>query len=215
MINSPAQTLVETETDRLLTRILHFSDAVFAVAAGVLALQVRPPEFTFVTDTGGAVGAWLPLLGVAALIFLVLAHYWVMHHLLFSVVTAFEGGVMWLNLLFLMGVVFLPIVVGSAIAFPGEAAVVALAAGWLALVGWVQVALWAVVRGGGQIFAGAMNVHAARYISTRLLIAPIVLSLSITLTPLSPSLALLSWLLIPVLLILLARITPAAGARNL
>ena len=68
-----------------LERIVFFSDAVFAIAATLLALEIRLPE-TNNNSFSSALFALLPSIPVYALSFVVIAAYWVAHHRLFRLV---------------------------------------------------------------------------------------------------------------------------------
>ncbi|HEX3326790.1 MAG TPA: TMEM175 family protein [Actinomycetota bacterium] len=88
-------------------RIAFFSDAVFAIAMTLLIFQLSVPHGSLAT-LDQALAARAPKLFSFALSFLVLGQYWMAHHRIFRHVRKYDSGLMWLNLLYLLGVAFLP-----------------------------------------------------------------------------------------------------------
>lgn len=90
-----------------LDRIAFFSDAVFAIAMTLLIFQLSVPHGSL-ANLDQALAARAPKLFAFALSFLVLGQYWMAHHRIFRHVGRYDSGLMWLNLLYLLGVAFLP-----------------------------------------------------------------------------------------------------------
>jgi uncharacterized membrane protein len=89
-------------------RILALSDGVFAIAITLLTLEIAVPAAT--SDAGLAkalVGLW-PRYLAYVLSFVVIARFWVMHRLIFRLIARDDAALVWLNLLLLMFVAFLP-----------------------------------------------------------------------------------------------------------
>lgn len=95
------------EDDAGLGRVLALSDGVFAIAMTLLALDLRIPD---VSDEdlphalAGHAGAYLAFL----LSFFVISRYWLNHHRIFRHIVRADGGMMRINLLFLLVVAALP-----------------------------------------------------------------------------------------------------------
>jgi uncharacterized membrane protein len=89
------------ETDRTQ----YFSDAVFAIAITLLILEIRVP------DTGplwpALVELW-PSFVAYAISFIVIGAIWLNHHLMFAKIAKADSTLMFLNLMMLMAVAFLP-----------------------------------------------------------------------------------------------------------
>jgi uncharacterized membrane protein len=87
------------------TRLEAFSDGVFAIVITLLVLELKPE--------GGGSGwqmflhIW-PKLVVYALSFVLVGLYWVAHHNMLHFVEKTDRGFLWLNLLLLMVVAFIP-----------------------------------------------------------------------------------------------------------
>jgi TMEM175 potassium channel family protein len=94
-----------------LERLVFFSDAVFAIAITLLALEIRLP-----TETGSLTNEELlrELLSIwpkylsYVISFLVIGSFWVAHHRKFRFIERFDGRLLYLNLLMLMFVAFIP-----------------------------------------------------------------------------------------------------------
>jgi uncharacterized membrane protein len=88
------------------TRLVAFSDAVFAITITLLVLEIRPP-----TDDSnllhGLVALWPSYLAYA-LTFLFIGQVWANHHVTFDHIRAADRLILLLNTLLLMAVAFLP-----------------------------------------------------------------------------------------------------------
>ena len=88
-------------------RIEYFSDAVFAIAMTLLVLDIRLPAVEPDKLWPAILDLW-PQFFAYALSFLVLALNWVFHHRKFRVIRSYDGGLIWINLVFLLFVALLP-----------------------------------------------------------------------------------------------------------
>ena len=103
------QTYVESGPS--LGRIISFSDGVFAVAITLLVLSIDVPNIPQkLADRRlpEALRALWPHYFAFALSFIIIGTFWFSHHALFLYVRRHDRRFMWLNLLFLMCIVFLP-----------------------------------------------------------------------------------------------------------
>lgn len=128
------------ETDRLLA----LSDAVVGIAITLLVLEITVP-----TVPAGATTAILPdlvaeqwhELAAYVLSFLIIGQYWVLHRRIFVHVDRHDRGVLWLNLLFLLMVAFVPYATNLFTTYPGRFGVTVYA-GVLAATGLTLMLLW-------------------------------------------------------------------------
>lgn len=93
------------------SRIEAFSDAVFAIAATLLVLQLDVPHFLGnPTDAQlwNALGQTIPSYFSLVLSFAVIGRYWVAHHWQFSRIAKSDAGLLTINLGLLLTVVALP-----------------------------------------------------------------------------------------------------------
>ena len=107
-----------------LERLLFLSDGVYAIALTLLAVELVLPESA--ADLRGSalrdslLGSWPKVLAFLTS-FTIIANFWVGHNALFQHVRRFDGGLMWLALLQLLCVAFIPFptsVIGEHIAAP-------------------------------------------------------------------------------------------------
>ena len=95
-----------------LERLILFSDAVFAIAITLLVIEIRVPEIhhsiNLTEDLGNALWEMFPEFFGFVLSFAVIGQFWTNHHRLFGLVTNFNGGLLWLNLLMLFWIVWVP-----------------------------------------------------------------------------------------------------------
>lgn len=94
-----------------LERMILFSDAVFAIAITLLIIDLKVPELEGnVTNQAltNALARLTPNIIGFLLSFLLIGLYWTVHHRLFGYVTGYTPFLLWLNLLFLLGIISLP-----------------------------------------------------------------------------------------------------------
>jgi uncharacterized membrane protein len=100
----------EPSSDVGLERILFFSDAVIAIAITLLVLDIRLPEgeFTSSSALSAALLALQPKYFAYVISFLVVASFWTAHNQKFRLIRRYDTPLIWLNMLFLMTIGFVP-----------------------------------------------------------------------------------------------------------
>jgi uncharacterized membrane protein len=192
----------ETRDDFGLGRIAFFSDAVIAIAITLLVLDIRLPEFNGdpADQLPRALFDLWPRYGSFLLSFLVVGTYWWGHHRLFRVVRRYDETFIWLNILLLVCIAFIPFassVLGEHGDQPSAAVFYAVV---IAATGLAGATLWAYASHGHRLVDSALSDRAIRSATLRVLITPTVFLLSLPLALLSPSIARATWLAIyPVL----------------
>jgi uncharacterized membrane protein len=81
---------------------------VYAIAATLLALDIHAP-ITNALLRPEHLATLLPSIGVYALSFIVIGLFWVSHHRMFEMIGRADYALVWLNILVLMTVAFLPV----------------------------------------------------------------------------------------------------------
>lgn len=94
-----------TSTVLTTTRVEAFSDAVIAIAATLLVLELHVPDPG--QDIWSSLGHQLPSLAAYVVSFLTILILWVNHHALFHAVARVDRAVLFLNGLLLLGISFL------------------------------------------------------------------------------------------------------------
>ena len=200
------------ETDRLVT----LSDGVIAIAITLLVLEITVPE----VPAGGSTAdlprlileQWPDFLAYV-LSFLVIGLYWSLHRRTFIHISRHDRGLVWLNLLFLLMVAFIPYGTSLFSRSPGRCGVM-FYAGVLALTGLSLAVLWAYASQQDLIEAG-LGSRTVLLQSARFLVSPLVFLLSIGVAVVDPTLAILTWvLLLPLNAVFQSRIVESLEAPN-
>lgn len=173
-------------------RMEGMSDGVFAIVLTLLVLQFEVPDVP-ASRLPAAVGDQETLL-VSYLLSFVVGLYWIIHHNLFQSITGHDRVLLWLNLLFLLSISFLPYpteIIGS---YGTQFAWTVYAINFV-LVGVLMTSVWAYATRAG-FTDDRIDEQDARLISIRGLISPVVFVLSIVVATQSLSLAFFTPLLI-------------------
>jgi uncharacterized membrane protein len=96
------------ENEIEFSRIVAFSDGVFAIAITLLVLNLGVPEHIRGDDLGPVLWDQRQDLFAYALSFAVIGRFWMVHHRFFGEVTGFDGRLIALNLFYLAWIVLLP-----------------------------------------------------------------------------------------------------------
>lgn len=99
------------DNTRELDRIIFFSDAIFAIVMTLLILDIPVPEIApglAQAELPSRVLELWPKFFSYVLSFLVIGTYWLAHHGTYRYIESYDRGLMWLNLLFLLSISFVP-----------------------------------------------------------------------------------------------------------
>jgi uncharacterized membrane protein len=91
-------------------RIVFFSDAVFAIVITLLVLEIKVPHLDAHNDTDlrAKLIHLLPKIFGFLASFFIIGLMWFEHHRIFRYIAAFDGGLIWRNLFFLLTISFIP-----------------------------------------------------------------------------------------------------------
>lgn len=110
-------------------RLEAFSDGVLAIVITLLVLELKAPHLAAPDDAREALAA-LAALGPKFLDYLLsfffVAVFWVNHHRFFRLVQRVDSGLLWLNVLLLLALSFVPFPTGMIGEYPGNAVGLAL-----------------------------------------------------------------------------------------
>ena len=95
-------------TERGLARLIAFSDGVVAIAITLLILPLVTSAAEITTDVWVFLAANVFQLLVMVISFLVIGRFWLIHHKMYENVASYNTKLLWANLLWLFGIVFLP-----------------------------------------------------------------------------------------------------------
>ena len=175
------------------SRIVAFSDGVFAIAITLLVLSLSVPDGVRGDDLTEALWDQRGNLLAYGISFAVIGRFWVVHHRFFSDVTGFDGRLLGLNIFYLSWIVLIPFsseVLGD---HGGSWAAVVLYAVNLAMVALVG---WAMAADAYRAGLSRMTPAQAREFRSRSLFIAGVFLASIPVAFVAPDWAPLCWLVL-------------------
>jgi uncharacterized membrane protein len=107
-MNDSAMVERNQDNEKILGRILAFSDGVFAFAITLLIIDVRLPAGISSAGLSSALAELWPNYLAFLLSFVVIGLYWSAHIRLFREIVRYDQNLIWLNLLFLLFIVIIP-----------------------------------------------------------------------------------------------------------
>lgn len=177
-------------------RILALSDGVFAIAITLLTLEIAIPAAT--SDVGlpkALLGLW-PRYLAYALSFVVIARFWVTHRLAFRLIARDDNVLVWLNLLLLMFVAFLPFPTAVLGEHAGSPAAAVLYATSVSLASVASAAYWWYASGRGGLLRPDVARAQVRAIRARGLAGPIFFALTLPIAVFAPYSAEILWVFV-------------------
>lgn len=201
--HSPEHRQTSVEQDSLgLERLLFFSDAVFAIAITLLALELRLPSLGGSLTNDQLLQALLaiwPKYFSYALSFFVIGAFWMGHHRKFRFILRYDTNLILLNIFLLMWIAFIPFPTAIIGETENRTAVIFYAL-VMAVAGLLNAALWVYASRNNRLIESGFTPQQKRRETIRALIVPGVFLLSIGLAFIQPVIAIYSWLLIAIVL---------------
>jgi uncharacterized membrane protein len=193
-----------------MDRVEFFSDAVFAIAMTLLVVTLVVPVSVPLEELRQALHDLSDQLFAFALSFVVIGQFWIAHHRLFRLIRSYDLALLWLNLLHLLGICFLPFPTELLGRYFGSNIAGFLYGGTLTATSLVGAAIWfyALARG----LAPSVDADVQRATTFRAIMTPIAFAVGTAFVPLSMWVAVAIWgLLLP---ITRAAVTVAARIKN-
>src|SRR6266404_3230024 len=195
------------------SRLEYFSDAVLAIVITLLILGLTDKYRGFAQYKSQKVlidqllGLWPQVLGYV-LSFLLIANYWFLHHMMFHFIRRVDRALLWLNILFLMSVAFIPFPTGLlAECIFHESNVILILYGCSHIVISLSLfALWWYATGGYRLVSRDVDAVAIRYITRWILVGPLFYGIGLAVSFVSVPVALLFYLITPLIYVLPGRI---------
>jgi uncharacterized membrane protein len=176
-------------------RVLFFSDAVFAIAITLLVVDLRVPDV--VLNASHQLHADKYRILGFAISLLVIGLFWMGHHRLFRYITALDRPIIFLNILFLGTIAFLPY--PTALLFASSTKQVAATVFYAACVagaGLVELAIWLYALRADGLVPASVSPALRRYVTAQILPTPVVFGLSIPVAFVAPGVAPFTWILL-------------------
>jgi uncharacterized membrane protein len=181
-------------------RILNFSDGVFAIAITLMVLSLSVPVLTGSSAgsdlPAGLITEWPAFLGYF-ISFFVIGTWWIVHHRYFQYLTGFNLQLLWLNLLFLLCITLVPFLTNLIIIYHESVLAVSLYASVQSAAGCIMFIIWKYSTDHHRFVDPSINPGFVRYLSFRAIITIFSFLLSIPIALLSPTVAQVSWAIIP------------------
>ena len=186
----------EGETGRDRDRIVNLSDGVFAIAITLLILDIRVPNIpeNMVSSQlpGALLSLWPKYLGYI-LSFVGISTFWIIHHSIFRTIRSYNRIILYLNLLFLMVVAFVPFPTSLLGEYGDHQLPVAIYAATLAVGRLLLTAIhWYSTRN-DRLLDEPQDPATVRFFLIRGLTIPVIFLLSIVISFFSVSVAIWTW----------------------
>jgi uncharacterized membrane protein len=177
-------------------RILALSDGVFAIAITLLILEIAVPATTSDAGLSKALLRLWPHYLAYLISFVVIARFWVIHRQAFQLIARDDEVLVWLNLLLLLFVSFLPFpaaVLGQHAGSPAAAVLYAIV---VILASLTTAAYWWYASGRGGLLRPDAPRAQIRALRARGLSAPVLFTLSLPVAVFAPYAAEVVWILV-------------------
>jgi uncharacterized membrane protein len=176
-------------------RILALSDGVFAIALTLLILDIAVPATTSDNDLAKVLLDLWPRYLAYALSFLVISRFWVIHRQAFRLIVRGDPALVWLNLLLLLFISFLPFptaVLGEHTGSPAAAVLYAVA---VCLTSAASAAYFWYASGRGNLLGPDVGRGYIRAMRARALSGPVFFVLTVPIAAFAPYVAAAVWFL--------------------
>jgi len=181
-----------------MERLIFFSDAVFSIAVTLLALEIRLP--TDKSSLGNdellqmLLALWPKYLAYV-LSFLIVGSFWLGHHRRFHFIKRYDSRLIFLNLVLLMVIAFIPFPT-AVISEHGNQTATIFYALTMAVTGLLSTGIWVYAAHNHRLIDPDLPAHTIRRDTLRQLAVPAVFLLSVGLAFINYDLAKYSWILV-------------------
>lgn len=198
------------ETSLELERIVFFTDAVTAIVATILVIDLRLPELAAPELASQLIDVLLtmsPKLVSYALSFFVIGSFWMRHHSMFSHIRRYDYRLIWLNILYLLFLALIPFVTAVLGASFFASLAVMLYSAIVSTTAFLHLAVWEYASRGNRLIAEETPREVIRYERLRPLMSALAFLLAIPLTFFIGAFAIAAWIFVPVSFIGYRRVT--------
>ncbi len=195
-----SNTSENNQDQRSLERLIFFSDAVFAIAITLLTLDIRLPNIDVSRSNTELLQSMLALGSkyMAYIIsFLVIGLIWIGHHRKFRLIQRYDNNLMWINLLLLMIIAFIPYPTSLISAYANQTATIFYASVMI-VASLLSLALWRYAAYKNRLIDPRLGRRQRRRETLSPILTVGVFLLSIGLAFIDSGLARISWVLMAV-----------------
>jgi uncharacterized membrane protein len=183
-----------------IERIVFFSDAVMAIAMTLLAVDLKIPQIAGSLNAeqlGQTLSSMSPQFISFFISFMLVGIYWAFHLRMFRFIKRSGGGLILLNLIFLLAIVMLPFTSNLVGAYGNLALADVLYASNAAFVGLAALLIWLYATHGRRLVGEDLDAGVIRLVLIGGLGAPLGFLLSIPVALLDPSATQYVWWFVP------------------
>ena len=198
-------------TSNELDRIVFFSDAVMAIAVTLLAVELKSPDVE-PSQLPQALIQLTPMVASFALSFLIIASFWVMHHMTFSYIRDYDYKLVWLNIFFLMFIALTPFASSLWGSYIFDETALMVYSFVIAMAGFFRASIWEYAVRGHRFVDSDLNQNTIKRIRIRNLLTPIAFGVSIPAILINVSFIAI-WIVVPISIILFRKL-PKSGRKS-
>jgi uncharacterized membrane protein len=187
-----------------LERIIFFSDAVMAIAVTLLAVDIKPPDVG-PSQLAAALVELSPKFVSFALSFMIIASFWVMHHMTFSYIRDYDYRLAWLNILFLMFIALTPFASSLLGAYIFNDSALMLYSFVIAMAGFTRASIWEYAVREHRFVDSSLSKDLIRKVRVRNMLAPIAFGVSIPLVLINTAFIGI-WVVVPISILLFRKL---------
>ena len=202
----PVNTEAASRQGLTKSRIEALSDGIFAVAMTLLVLDIKPPEVTKVAALPRELLALWPRCLSYAVSFLMLGIYWVGQHNQFHLIRCADRTLLWINIVFLMAISFVPFSTALLSAYPLQPSAQTVYGGNLIAIGLLLLWHWTYATHRHRLVDPELDDRMIRAVIKRILIGPALFTLAIASSSLSAVASLVLYVVAPLIYVLPGRV---------
>jgi len=174
---------------------------VFAIAMTILVLELRAPE---ALGPGGLAQGLVDVgsrFATFVISFIVLGVYWFAHHQIFHFVLRVNRTLVWLNILFLLGIALVPFAASVMGAYTSDPIALSLYGAVLGLLAALGYLIWWYMTGDRGLIEPGLDPELVHKVRLWLATGPVITPIAIAVSFVNPTVALLIYLVLPVVFI--------------
>jgi len=181
----------------MFQRLDTFSDAIFAVAMTLLVFSFPfsdLPSTLAQAEAERLILSFGPQFETFFISFVVVGAFWMGHHEMFDRVTHYDRTFVWINFMFLLCIVFMPVPTALEVRYGSFWVPTALYAATVAATGLLLTLLWLYASYHYRLIDQTLGQHSIRMATIRSLITPVIFLLSVPVAYFSRDIAIYMWL---------------------
>jgi uncharacterized membrane protein len=187
-------------------RVEALSDGIFAVAMTLLILDIKVPAVADAAQLPRELLALWPKCASYAISFLMLGIYWVGQHAQFHLIRHTDRALLWINILFLMTISFVPFSTALLSSYPEQQIAVVVYGANLIAIGLILYGHWSYATRGRRLVDPELDASTVRHATRRILVGPAMFALALAVSFFSITAALAIFALTPLWYLIPGRI---------